>query len=796
MDLNYKIFLLEDNGNYAELDSEDIQMQTTFAISDVSDITSKKDTISINITLKGTKNNNRALGNLYNQSRYVTSTSEMLFTNFSINSKINCMVLENSIQILSGYLQVSKVYQVDGALNYECIITGNIVNFFTSLASRMTDDLDFSRLQHTYSIDNIWLSWGDPVNSAIYYNGSQVDFEMGKGYVYPFINFGQNSPSDSTKLNQIDYNNFRPAVYVNEYLNSIFGGTALSNYSYEIRGTDEFLDNWNRLIIPPDGDYFFVKPDGSSTMFFATDTTGDSINLNDPFATTVDKLYMPLTYQGTQTINYNCLTINHITGANAQGGHESSMTVDYLYMNKNVVGDLTITVPYFSLDNNTSKDINCYIRLFSRAKLGTGDGNYKNLDSFGQDEDILIGTAIANGATLTVTNKTLLVSQKQFDAGKEYFVAITMETTDGSHLALDMNMNWTSASISIAGNTKYSVVLGDTIVPNPVTGIKQQDFVKSLTLLFNLYTYSELHNPKHIIFETYDSFYSRCVPRLIGTNSTDYTKKIDYSQNFTIEPATQIADAYNFTYKSDGDYYNNLYNKSYNEIYGSYGFTNSYSGDNDVKVELVFSPTPVVSFATTNRVEPEIYSQDDSGVRTPFKSNARILYYNGIKKCTPWAMGTWDSSFSTFTKAVPIPLAGTFSWVGYPMTSTFKYQDGVWTGSGGILAQATAPTASIPTNDLNFGLAQEYYFTVGTEIYGAVNAYQDFYSNQLGEMTNLNNYYVECSAWLNENDISNLDLKTPIFIQNEFGNAYYKILEVEYNNRFETSTLKLQKINF
>jgi hypothetical protein len=53
---------------------------------------------------------------------------------------------------------------------------------------------------------------------------------------------------------------------------------------------------------------------------------------------------------------------------------------------------------------------------------------------------------------------------------------------------------------------------------------------------------------------------------------------------------------------------------------------------------------------------------------------------------------------------------------------------------------------------------------------------------------------LELDVLLTPVDISNLSLKNPVLINGADGNAFYKILSVEYNNRFEPSTVQLQKI--
>lgn len=69
------------------------------------------------------------------------------------------------------------------------------------------------------------------------------------------------------------------------------------------------------------------------------------------------------------------------------------------------------------------------------------------------------------------------------------------------------------------------------------------------------------------------------------------------------------------------------------------------------------------------------------------------------------------------------------------------------------------------------------------------------YQKQLQELSHADNVTVECNILLNETDISNLDLKIPVWIDTPNGNAYFKVISVEYSNNTEPSFVKLQKIN-
>lgn len=61
-------------------------------------------------------------------------------------------------------------------------------------------------------------------------------------------------------------------------------------------------------------------------------------------------------------------------------------------------------------------------------------------------------------------------------------------------------------------------------------------------------------------------------------------------------------------------------------------------------------------------------------------------------------------------------------------------------------------------------------------------------------MTDNNLTILEVEIFLTKEDIEELDFTKPIYVENEDGNAYFKLLEVNYNNNTLLSKCKLQKI--
>lgn len=771
-DLNYQIFLLEPNGNYAELDAQGIDFSTAFSLSDIKDITTKKDTLARNITIQGTKNNNRIFGNVFNQSRFVDATiEENLFVNFSVNKQVECIVLENSVPILKGFLKFTSAEIDKGKVTYEVIITGNIFNFFSSLGDLMLSDLDFVEYVHEYTVDNIMYSYDD----FIYYSGDTVP--TGTGYVYPMINYADGASPRSEDINKIHINNFRPAIYTKTYMDKIFQQPVLSGFTYEIKGSNEFLDNFKHTIIPDNQDLLSQSRTGLE-LFNLNKNDSKTDSYTDDSITFTGTIWQIIDFPDTASIQIDAIT------PNTTKNYQDELMKIFIW-NRTCTTDMQIKFGVISVTNHSAKVLNCYARLFSRPRVFDQNSSAWNaFTNFSVVGEAFVGEIAPGGGTLTKNAFELNIPQMTFSIDTEFIVALNIVQPNNQSFKLLLDVSSADVTIHTPSNSNnlvtYSVVYGDDIKPQPVSNIKQKDFVRSLCLLFNLYTYSSLENPKHIIFQPYDDYYEFCRPENIQSTALDYTGKVDYSDKVTFSSYGELAKKYSFTYKSDNDYFNELYFNDYQTIYGAFTETDSLGVTDESKVELIFSPTPVVNFGNTGRITPEIYKQDSTGKKTPFVSNIRILYFNGKKP---------SSALYEVGKMV-------FDGTNYNFTAYDSSYELTFYGQASHIRTPYGLTGTTYVSDLNFAGANRYYFPVDVDMLDDTpNAYQAYYQNQIRELTNANMVLLESKVLLSESDISNLDLRTPVFINNQYGNAYYKVIEIDYTNRLETSTVKMQKVN-
>ena len=212
-----------------ELDlTQGLSNQITYAIDDLQNLDSKSTSFTKTIVLPGTANNNKLLGNIFdfNNANFDNPLDPNVLANFNAARNASARIEIDGLQIMKGVLRLLEIIHVDGAIEYECALFGELGGFINALGNKRLEDLDFSAYDHTYSYANIVASWNTSGSTS---------------YCYPLIDYGNVS---TDKVN-FQYKTFKPALFVREYLDKIFTG---SGYTYEcdLFNTADF----RKLIVP------------------------------------------------------------------------------------------------------------------------------------------------------------------------------------------------------------------------------------------------------------------------------------------------------------------------------------------------------------------------------------------------------------------------------------------------------------------------------------------------------------------------------------------------------------------
>ena len=386
------------------------------------------------------------------------------------------------------------------------------------------------------------------------------------------------------------------------------------------------------------------------------------------------------------------------------------------------------------------------------------------------------------GVTVSYTNT---LGENQFKAGDQIaFLAMQDIDYAGNPLPTPPTVTFTATmSLYIPESPKQvtiNAIYNSEITPQYPENIKQYDFLKSLMLMHNLYAYTEKKRPKHIIFESYDSFYALTNPQYLSTTALDWSNKIVYNENWKKTLNYSIPKSYVYTFKEDKDAQNEDYKNSFNQIYGQLKFSDDLGTESERKVELIFSPSPMITLGEIQcaglQKDSLILSQSK-----PTNTNIRLLYYNGEKSVN----NRYNVIYSDFNGNLGTANSNPVGYYGQAMEYSMN-------------EDPYSPTPIVigsPNAVLQFALPKRLYSGLGLNYINTPNLYENYYIDQVTELTNPNLNQLECSVWLTEIDIANFDFRTPIFIQTDIGNSYYKVLELSWKSSKIPAKVKLQSIN-
>jgi len=309
------------------------------------------------------------------------------------------------------------------------------------------------------------------------------------------------------------------------------------------------------------------------------------------------------------------------------------------------------------------------------------------------------------------------------------------------------------------------VVEGGTVDMNSVlpVDIEIKSFLSSVIKMFNLYVEQDENNENNYFVEPRNDFYDNGV--VVDFESTD---KLAFDREQEIIPMGALdAGRYLWTYKEDKDYYNQRYVDTWGEIYGQHfeDVQNDFV-KNEIKTEVIFSPTPVADTGFSDMVMPRIFQEDSNGNIKPYAANIRILQYTGLRNITGQQ---WNH----------IGSAATTSYSNYPYCG---HLDNPFN----------------PTFDLNFGVVKEVYYD---DTYTAINwtnanVFNEYHKQFIDEITNANSILFTGYFNLKPKDIYDLDFRNNYY----FLQAYWRLNKViDYNANSNELTkcefVKLKDVN-
>ena len=681
---------------------EDIPVPLNLTVVDIREPQKRTGSWSKTVTIPGSKTNNKLFTNFFDVNLEVQTTGTTNFVpDFNPNLKADAVYFIDKVEQFAGIAQLTDVRILDDKIEYDLVLKGRIADIFTNLGDSELTDLDLSEFDHTYSKLNQKASW----DTSIVEDDAGVPFELGKGYVYPLIDYGY---TDTTKY---AVEHFFPAIYLKQYIDKLF---EFAGFTF----TSNFFDStyFKHLIVPFNSDRLgLTATQILDRSFRASRLTTDFETANIPEASNfLDETIIfndDSTGANFDTSNvYN--TSNGDYTINKNGNYEVSIEVD-VTVNWGAVssGNRLIIV-----DIILEKDFGGSIGLLITSKRLSFFTNDISAHESPVTKVILKGFAYFMLAGNKV--RTVIQAQQRFTVRPNY--TATAKIKIGS-----VFFNRVVNNNLIEGNT---LLINDTIPRK----IKLKDFFIWVIKMFNLFIEPDKQDSKKLNIEPRDDWYADGATVDWSRN----TGKLAKDREVIYKPMGELTfRKLILTYAEDKDYFNTIYKDVYDRVYGD----REIDIANDFITETLtnkvgFAATPLTQLSGIDRFVSKIISLDKNGLIKPFKSKIRLLYYLGVKTTN----STW--LYESIVEGNQVQL-------NYPYAGHLDDPD-------------------TPTEDLNFGVPREVFYRAFS--YTNNNLFNKYHKQMVDEITDPNAKLVTAWFNLTPVDIFTLDFRDKFFFEGQF----------------------------
>lgn len=323
-------------------------------------------------------------------------------------------------------------------------------------------------------------------------------------------------------------------------------------------------------------------------------------------------------------------------------------------------------------------------------------------------------------------------------------------------LAPNLTFQFISDYPQVAPATLNATLSMKNLIPK---GIQQKDFFASICRMFNLYVFEDVNESKKLLIEPFIEFYRTGAGFLklndLGelllhgesgdttgllllsdpiADSIDWSNKVDYSKEVSLKPMSELNSRYyDFVYTEDSDYYNETYFQKYNESYADRKEDTKFQFASDrTEVSIIFSPSLLVQRSGDDKLCASLFKIEND-VEVSMDTNIRIMQFAYVEGVNSWMI-----------KDV--------------IGSNGNLHTGTTYGYAGHL-----DNPEIPTNDLNFGVPNQVYFTIASP-YPTANLFTAFWGDYLAEITSKDSKLLSCYLYLTNADIYSLDFAQLIYI--------------------------------
>lgn len=211
---------------------KNVDIDFTYAISDIADFEKRTTTFSKTIYIPGTAHNNFLFGSYFdfNIENPYSASLDNLAVNFNPLKKAFAKVTLDNIEIFAGVLRLLEIKSLNGEIIYECALFGSLNDLFSTLGDKLLTDLNLSDLDQVYNLTSIQSSW------------TRSD------YIYTLGNYGKFQGGFNDRL---DVTNFRPALFCKEIFNRI-----MSEAGYTYNSDFWSSNNLDKIVVLNNEDTF------------------------------------------------------------------------------------------------------------------------------------------------------------------------------------------------------------------------------------------------------------------------------------------------------------------------------------------------------------------------------------------------------------------------------------------------------------------------------------------------------------------------------------------------------------
>ena len=724
--------------------NNELPLSVNLSIAEIQDITKRNGDFSKTVKLKGTKINNQFFEQTYDVN-IKTAT-------WNPNIKVPAYFRESSEKPLKGDLRLLRieVKDINGIeeIIYEVNILGRNDTLLTAIGDDKLEDLNLSTYNHNFTYAKQNAAESNTIDVA----GVPTVVANGIGYRYPVIDYGYNGFAS----NYYHVNHLRPAIFAWTYWNAIF---TAAGKTYSSVFLDDVNDLFRRELIPHNGEKLIMtaatqatrecyvgntgaitsqtKALQSTGSTFSDWWTGDiftstsssyTMKYNDdstlPFIDT-GNIYNPatgiLTLAATGTYTLNFVSNFEIKFATVPAGtatihlqNSTGWTVSHKVL-RSTDGGVTWNIILNDTPNFQTTVISTSYQTFN--KIVNVSGAFNSGDQFRLLVHPLYspsgyGIVFKDGGGTPITAGTASIEWRFKNTAVFSCKLPSAEITEGLPL-----------------------VINDCIPKD----IKQKDFILHFIKKYNLYVDTDPDDPDNYIIEPRDDFFA-------AGSEHDWTDKYAINKPRIVEPMGALDwKTFTLSYKQDQDYYNKVYQDSYAEAYGTHRevIVNDFL-KNELKQELIFSPTPVVNNPFNDLIIPKIFAFDGTTVK-PMKHNIRTVLWRGsVSMTNTW---TYGSTSGNVTKS--------------------SYQG---------CAMSDNPLTA--TETIEFGVPNELFYSGIAATYTTNNLFNRFYSKQISQISHRDSKIVTMYLKLEASDIATFDFRDKIWIHDSF---YYVNKIMDYN---------------